>query len=111
MAGVVREVGSGLDGKRPELRRVLSDPCARVIVVEHRGQLARFGVGHPGVALAARGRRVLAAGPGEMAGDLVGGMMEALTLRCARRYGCGGARHRALRAVTAATMAGVDAAA
>lgn len=33
---VVCEVGSGLNGKRPKLRRILSDPDARVIVVEHR---------------------------------------------------------------------------
>lgn len=36
VAEVVREVGSGLNGKRPKLRRVLSDPSATVIVVEHR---------------------------------------------------------------------------
>ena len=35
VAGVVREVGSGLNGKRPKLRRILSDPSATVIVVEH----------------------------------------------------------------------------
>jgi putative resolvase len=40
---VVCEVGSGLNGKRPKLRRVLSDPDAKVIVVEHRDRLARFG--------------------------------------------------------------------
>jgi Resolvase, N terminal domain len=33
VAGVVREAGSGLNGKRPKLRRVLSDPSATVIVV------------------------------------------------------------------------------
>lgn len=40
---VVTEVGSGLNGKRPKLRRVLSDPSATVVVVEHRDRLARFG--------------------------------------------------------------------
>jgi predicted site-specific integrase-resolvase len=40
---VVAEVGSGLDGKRPKLARVLSDPSASVIVVEHHDRLARFG--------------------------------------------------------------------
>ena len=33
---VVCEVGSGLNGKRPKLTRMLSDPSASVIVVEHR---------------------------------------------------------------------------
>ena len=57
VAGVVREVGSGLNGKRPKLRRILSDPSATVIVVEHRDRLARFGVEHLDAALAAHGRR------------------------------------------------------
>src|SRR6266851_8871647 len=62
VAEVVCEVGSGLNGKRPELRRILSDPSAMVIAVEHRDRLARFGVEHLDAALAAQGRRVLVAG-------------------------------------------------
>ena len=42
---VVTEVGSGLDGKRPKLRRILSDPSAGVVVVEHRDRLAWCGTG------------------------------------------------------------------
>ena len=110
-AEVVCEVGSGLDGKRPKLRRILADPSATVIVVEYRDRLARFGVGHLGAALAAQGRRVLVAGPGETADDLVRDMIEVLTSMCARLYGRRGARNRALRAVTAAKKAVVDAAA
>lgn len=56
---VVCEVGSGLNGKRPKLRRILSDPDARVIVVEHRDRLARFGVEHLEAALSAQGRRIV----------------------------------------------------
>jgi putative resolvase len=33
---VVCEVGSGLDGRRRELTKVLSDPAVTVVVVEHR---------------------------------------------------------------------------
>jgi putative resolvase len=33
---VVSEVGSGLDGRRRELTKVLSDPAVTVVVVEHR---------------------------------------------------------------------------
>jgi putative resolvase len=43
---VVTEAGSGLNGKRPRLRRILPDPSAGVLVVEHRDPLARFGVKH-----------------------------------------------------------------
>ena len=111
MAEVVREVGSGLNGKRPKLRRILSDPSATVIVVEHRDRLARFGVEHLDAALDAQGRRVLVAGPGETADDPVRDMIEVPTPMRARLYGRRGARNRALRAVTAAKKAGVDAAA
>ena len=99
---VVTEVGSGLNGKRPKLRRVPSDPAASVIVVEHRDRLARFGVEHLEAALAAHGRKIVVADHGETADDLVRDMIEVLTSMCARLYGRRGARNRAMRAVTAA---------
>ena len=111
VAEVVAEVGSGVDGKRPKLRRVLSDPAATVIVVEHRDRLARFGAEYVDAALAAQGRRVLVADAGETAGDLVRDMIEVLTWMCACLYGRRGARNRALRAVTAAKNAGAGVAA
>jgi putative resolvase len=100
VTGVVTEVGSGLNGKRPELRRRLSDPSATVVVVEHRDRLARFGVEHPEAALSAQGRRVVVTDPGETSDDLIRDMIEALTWMCARLYGRRGARNRAMRAVT-----------
>ena len=99
---VVTEAGSGLNGKRPKLRRILSDPSASVVVVEHRDRLARFGAGHLEAALSAHGRKVVVADPGETADDLVRDMIEVLTFMCARLYGRRGARNRAMRAVTAA---------
>ena len=111
VAEVVGEVSSGLNGKRPKLGRVLPDPSATVIVVGHRDRLARFGVEHLDAALAAQGRRVLVAGPGETADDLMRDMTEVLTSMGAGLDGRRGARNRALRAVTAAKKAGVDAAA
>jgi putative resolvase len=41
VAEVVAEVGAGLNGKRAKLRRLLADPQATTIVVEHRDRLAR----------------------------------------------------------------------
>ena len=99
---VVTEVGSGLNGKRPKLSRILSDPSASVVVVEHRDRLARFGVEHLEAALSAQGRTVIVADQGETADDLVRDMIEVLTSMCARLYGRRGARNRAMRAVTAA---------
>jgi putative resolvase len=101
VAQVVTEVGSGLNGKRAKLARILSDPSATVIVVEHRDRLARFGVEHLQAALAAQGRRVVVADPDETTDDLVRDMIEVLTGMCARLYGRRGARNRAMRAVTA----------
>lgn len=98
---VVTEVGSGLDGKRPNLRRILSDPGVKVIVVERRDRLARFGVEHLEAALSAQGRRIVVADRGETTDDLLPDMIEVLTSICARLYGRRGARNRAMRAVTA----------
>ncbi len=104
---VVTEVGLGLNGKRPKLRRILSDPSASVVVVEHRDRLARFGVEHLEAALSAQGRRIIVADQGETVDDLVRDMIEVLTSMCARLYGRRGARNRAMRAVTATKQAEV----
>jgi putative resolvase len=98
---VAAEVGSGLNGTRPKLTRVLSDPSATVIVVEHRDRLAGFGVERVHAALAAHGRRIVVVDDVETTDDLVRDMIEVLTSMCARLYGGRGARNRALRAVTA----------
>jgi putative resolvase len=102
VAEVVTEVGSGLDGRRPKLARLLADPTVTMIVVEHRDRLARFGVGHLEAALSAHGRRLVVVDPGETSDDLVCDMIDVLTSFCARLDGRRGARNRALRAVTCA---------
>jgi len=68
---VVVEVGSGMNGKRRKLARVLADPAAGTIVVKHRDRLARFGVEHLEAALSAPGRRVVVVDDGEVDDDLV----------------------------------------
>jgi putative resolvase len=102
VAEVVTEVGSGLNSRRPRLRRLLADPTVTVIVVEHRDRLARFGVEHLEAALSAQGRRLVVVDAGETTDDLVRDMIDVLTSFCARLYGRRGARNRALRAVTCA---------
>jgi putative resolvase len=99
---VVTEVGSGMNGRRPRLRRLLADPTVTMIVVEHRDRLARFGVEHLEAALSAQGRRLVVVDAGEATDDLVRDMIDVLTSFCARLYGRRGARNRALRAVTCA---------
>jgi len=102
---VVTEVGSGLNGKRPPLARLLADPSVGTIVVEHRDRLARFGVEHLRSALLAQGRKIVVVDEAELDDDLVGDMTEVLTSFCARLYGRRGARNRALRALTTAKSA------
>jgi len=99
---VIAEVGSGVNGKRPKLQRLLADRQATTIVVEHRDRLARFGVEQLEAALAAQGRTLVVVDPGETDDDLARDMIEVLTGFCARLYGRRGARNRAMRAVTCA---------
>lgn len=96
---VVTEVGSGVNGKRRKPARLLADPTASTVVVEHRGRLARFGVEHLEAALSAQRRQVLVVDPGEVDDDPVGDMTEVLTSFCARLYGRRGARNRAVKAL------------
>lgn len=96
VTGVGCGAGSGVNGRRPERRRVLSGPPVTVIVVGHRDRLARFGVGQLESALESAGGRVVVAGSGEGAGDLVRDMIEVLTSGCAGLDGRGGAGNRAV---------------
>jgi putative resolvase len=91
-----------MNGKRRRFARLLADPTATTIVVEHRDRLARFGVEYLEAALAAQGRRVLVVETGEMDDDLVRDVTEVLTSFCARLYGRRGARNRADKALRCA---------
>ena len=52
---VVKEIGSGLNGNRRRLRRLVADHSVGTIVVEHRERLSRFGFEYVEAALAGRG--------------------------------------------------------
>lgn len=91
----VAEIGSGLNGHRPKLRRLLADPFVGTIVVEHRDRLARFGAEYLQAALCASGRTLVVVDPGEMRDDLVQDMIDVLTIFCARLYGRRSAGRRA----------------
>jgi putative resolvase len=68
---VVTEAGSGMDGHRRKLTRLLSDLSATVIVGEHRDRLTRFGFEHLAASLAAAGRRIVVLDETETTDDLV----------------------------------------
>jgi predicted site-specific integrase-resolvase len=92
----VAEVGSGLNGKRRKLLRLLSDAKIGAVVVEHRDRFAPFGSEYLEAALAASGRRLIVVDSSEMNDDLVPDMIAVLTSFCARLYGRRSARNRAI---------------
>jgi putative resolvase len=93
----VTEIGSGLNGQRTELRKLLGDPKVSTIVVEHRDRLARFGVEYLKAALSAHGRSVVVLDDTELPGDLARDLTEILT----SMYGRRSASRRAAAAVAA----------
>ena len=84
---VVSEVASGLNDRRPKLRKLLADPEVGTILAEHRDRLARFGVGMVEAMLEARGGGLIVVEEREVDDDLVRDMTGILTCFCARLYG------------------------
>ncbi len=95
----VGEVGSGMNGSRPKLRRLLADPKVGTIVVEHRDRLARLGSEYVEAALWGSGRQLVVVDRSDFDDDLVRDMTEVLTSLCARLYDRRSARTRAARAL------------
>jgi len=98
---IVKEVGSGLNGHRRGLMRLLRTPAVTTVVVEHRDRLMHFGFESVEAALMAQGRTVIIIDPAEVQDDLVRDVTEVLTSLCARLYGPRAAAHRAKRALEA----------
>jgi putative resolvase len=91
-----------LNERRRKLHRVLSDPAASVLVVEHHDRLARLGVELLQAALASSAHRLVVLDPEETTSDLAGDMTEVPTCMCPavlRRA----AKNRAARAIAVAT--------
>ena len=97
----VEELGSGLNGKRPKLLKLLADPGVTRIVVEHRDRLARFGVEYIEATLQAQGRSLVVAEAGEQKLDIVQDFIDVVTSMCARIYGRRAASNRAKKALAA----------
>jgi putative resolvase len=97
-----KEIGSGLNGKRPQLIRLLKNPDITAIVVEHRDRLARFGSEYIEAALQATGREVIVVDATELKADLVQDVVAVMTSLCARLYGRRAAKNRAEKAISVA---------
>lgn len=87
MVRVESEVGSGMNGSRSKVRRLLADPKVTVVMVEHRDRLGRMNTELVEAALSAHGRRLVVLDCGELTDDLVRDVVEVLTWLCARLYG------------------------
>ncbi|MES1265067.1 MAG: IS607 family transposase [Variovorax sp.] len=105
VTGVVSEVGSGMNGRRPKLRQLLADAKVQIIVVEHRDRLTRFGFEYLEAALYASGRHLRVVEDVELSGDLARDMCEVLTSFCARLYGRRSAKRKAAAALRYASEA------
>lgn len=101
VVNAISEIGSGLNGKRPRLLKILLDKSIDIIVVEHRDRLARFGSEYIEAALGASGRKVIIVDTSELKNDLVQDMIDVLTSFCARLYGKRSARNKAMKAIEA----------
>lgn len=97
----VAEVGSGLNGRRRGLLRLLRRPDIGVLIVEHRERLTRFGFEYIEAALSAGQRRIGVVEDQEMEDDVVRDLHDVIVSMCARLYGKRSARHRAQKAIEA----------
>src|SRR6516165_3705342 len=86
VADGLKEVGSGLKGRRRLMLRVrvLKDPKIHAIVVEPRDRLMRFGFEYVEAALAAHGRTVIVVEPDEVQEDMVRDLHQVIVSLCAR---------------------------
>ena len=106
---VIAETASGLNDRRPELRKILRNPEVGTVIVEHRDRLARFGTDMVDSMLQARGGRLIVINDQEIPDDLVRDMTEILTCFCARLYGKRSAANRAAKALQASQQQDDDA--
>ena len=95
----VSEIGSGLNGRRSKLMKLLTNQKIQVILVEHRDRLMRFGSEYVESALAAHDRKLIIVDSAELKDDLVQDMIEVLTSFCARLYGRRSAKNKAKKAL------------
>ena len=105
IGGVVKDIGSGLNGKRNGLLSLLKNHQAGVILVEHRDRLARFGFDYISASLEAQGRKLLVADSAEVPDDIVRDLHEVIVSLCSRLYGKRAAQNRAKKALEALSHA------
>lgn len=99
----VIEIGSGINGKQKKLLSLLGDTTVRIIVVEHRDRLGRFGAEMVEATFKASERNLFILNESECKDDIVQDFVDIVTSMCARIYGKSSAKNRAQRAIEAAS--------
>jgi putative resolvase len=79
--------------------KLLANSHIKIILVEHRDRLMRFGVEYVESALGAQGRQLIVVDQSELKDELVQDMIEVLTSFCARLYGRRSAKNKAKKAL------------
>ena len=99
----VKEIGSGLNGRRTKLLSLFKDRDVTHIIVEHKDRLMRFGFEYIDTLMAAHGQKILVVDESEMQDDLVQDMIDVLTSFCARLYGRRSVKSKINKAMKALT--------
>ena len=85
---VVKEIGSGLNDKRPKLEKILLDKSITHIIVEHKDRLARFGLNYIIKLLELDNRTIeIINNNSSERDDLMADFVSIITSFCARLYG------------------------
>lgn len=85
---IVKEIGSGLNDKRPKFLDLLNDNSVTRIVVEHSDRFARFGLEPIKILMSNQGRELYIINQAENnKEDLIQDFVSLITSFCARIYG------------------------
>ena len=101
IAEKVKEVGSGMNGQRKGLLRLLANKNISIIIVEHRDRLTRFGFSYLEASLKSSGRKIIVVDSTEIQDDIVRDLHEVIVSMCARLYGKRSAKNKADKAISA----------
>lgn len=82
---IIKEIGSGLNDKRPKLQKILKENKATRIVIEHKDRLTRFGFEY--IKTLFKGDIVVINEVEEDEKDLMQDFVSLVTSFCARLYG------------------------
>lgn len=84
----VKEIGSGLNDKRPKLKQVFNNKDWDILVVEHKDRLTRFGFEYLHMLAESQGRKIVVINQTEdETDDLMTDFVSIITSFCSRLYG------------------------